>query len=190
MPEVLLCCNIDTTPAVSPDAASKQKNPDLFFVLPWCSWQGGLDPHNTTLPSSGERPTVGSCINRVLTLCWTWTRDRQKIDLEFFVVLDSCFWQDCTSIWCCHGLSISWIFLAGCADQSSVVSVRRHWTEQNHGRCPWSDRDGLTLPWRSSPSIAPVHVHHVQYVDHFMRFLLDHQSRRFVRNDCWNHVEY
>ncbi len=30
-----------------------KKNSDLFYVLPRCSWLGGLDPHGTTLPSSG-----------------------------------------------------------------------------------------------------------------------------------------
>jgi hypothetical protein len=30
-----------------------KKIPDLFSVLPRCSWLRGLDPHGTTLPSSG-----------------------------------------------------------------------------------------------------------------------------------------
>ena len=38
---------------IHPTFPSTKKIPDLFYVLPRCSWLGGLDPHGTTLSSSG-----------------------------------------------------------------------------------------------------------------------------------------
>ncbi len=37
----------------SQSASAHKQIPDLFNVLPRCSWLGGLDPHGMTLPSNG-----------------------------------------------------------------------------------------------------------------------------------------
>ena len=45
----ILCCTGIGTNLIY----KKEKTPDLFYVLPLCSWLGGLNPHDTILPSSG-----------------------------------------------------------------------------------------------------------------------------------------